>query len=171
RVGVIDIDTFSRGSARETAAAARALLRRHARALVLDLRGNPGGILSEAVGVASVFLRPGASVVSLRGAHRPLKILFAHGGKLTGTPLAVLVDGGSASASEVVAGALKDHGRATIVKSLVQEVVELRGGGALELTVARYLTPAGVDISHDGIRPDVRTGRPLGVAISLFTRR
>lgn len=174
-VGVIDLDGFSTGSARETARVAHRLLAHGARALVLDLRGNPGGDFSQAVGVASTFLRPGASIVSLAGAHRPLEIVYAHGGTLTTVPLAVLVDARSASASEVVAGALKDHGRATVVgeatfgKSLVQEIVRLPSGGALKLTVARYLTPAGVDISRGGVQPDVRSRHPLAAALRLLT--
>ena len=177
RVGVIDLNAFSRQSARTTAAAVRRLTREGAKSIVLDLRGNPGGLLSQAVGVASLFLRPGASIVSLAGAHRPLRILYSHGGAASTVPLAVLVDGGSASASEVVAGALKDHGRATIVgertfgKSLVQEIVRLPSGAALKLTVARYLTPAGIDISHGGVQPDIRTARPLSAALHVLARR
>lgn len=177
KVGVIDVDGFARGSAAATERAARSLTRRGARALVLDLRGNPGGDLAQAVRIASIFLRPGASIVSLAGAHRPLRIVYARGGQTTTMPLAVLVDGASASASEVVAGALKDHGRATIVgrptfgKSLVQEIIELRDGAALKLTVARYLTPAGVDISRVGVQPDVVSRRPLSAALELLARR
>jgi carboxyl-terminal processing protease len=174
RIGVIRISAFSRGAARLTTAAVKQLREHGATSLVLDLRGDPGGLLSEAVGVASLFLHGGASIVSLAGAHRPLVILYARPGGPTAIPLAVLVDGGSASASEVVAGALKDHGRATIVgqptygKSLVQEVERLPSGGALKLTVARYLTPAGIDISRGGVRPDVRSRHALVAALRLL---
>jgi len=173
-VGVIDVDGFAHGTAAAVAQDARRLIRQGATGLVLDLRGNPGGDLSQAVGVAALFLRRGASVVSLAGAHRPLRIVYARDGRFVTVPLAVLVDRESASASEVVAGALKDHGRATIVgqptygKSLVQEIVRLPGGAALKLTVARYLTPAGVDISRGGVQPDVRSRRPLGAALALL---
>ena len=176
-VGVIDVDGFARGSAAAAQKAADSLIARGARALVLDLRGNPGGDFSQAVAIVSIFLRPGASVVSLAGAHRPLEIVYAHGGSHVGIPLAVLVDGNSASAAEIVAGALKDHGRATVVgeptygKSLVQEIVRLPGGAALKLTVARYLTPAGVDISRGGVQPDVRSRHALAAALRLFTSR
>jgi carboxyl-terminal processing protease len=174
-VGVLRLDAFSRGTSAAIAAAVRQLTHQGARALVLDLRGNPGGLLDQAVGVASLFLHPGASVVSLAGAHKPLRIVYAHGGTELTIPLAVLVDGGSASASEVVAGALKDHGRATVIgeptygKSLVQEIVQLPSGAALKLTVARYLTPAGVDISRKGVRPDIRSQHALDAAVRLFT--
>jgi carboxyl-terminal processing protease len=176
-VGVVRIDSFSRGTATATKSAVRTLTRQGATSFALDLRGNPGGLLGQAVSVVSLFLRPGASVVSLAGAHTPLRILYAKGGPASAVPLAVLVDGGSASASEVVAGALKDHGRATVVgestygKSLVQEIVTLPSGAALKLTVARYLTPAGVDISHNGVRPDIRSRHALDAALRLFTSR
>jgi carboxyl-terminal processing protease len=176
-VGVIRLLSFSRHSAQQTQLAVRLLSRAGARSLVLDLRGNPGGLLSEAVRVASLFLRPGSSVVSLAGAHQPLRILYSHGGQASSIPLDVLVDGRSASASEVVAGALKDHGRATIVgqrtfgKSLVQQIVQLQSGAALKLTVARYLTPAGLDISHGGVQPDVRSRHALAAALRLLSAR
>ncbi len=176
-VGVVRIDAFSRGVEARSAAAIKSLTRRGAKNIVLDLRGNPGGLLDQAVALSSLFLRPGASVVSLAGAHKPLRILYARGGGAATIPLAVLVDEGSASASEVVAGALKDHGRATIVgeptygKSLVQEIVRLPSGAALKLTVARYLTPAGVDISRKGVQPDIRSRHALDAALRLFTDR
>jgi carboxyl-terminal processing protease len=176
-VGVLRVDTFSRGSAAAAEAALRRLQRQHATALVLDLRGNPGGLLDQAVGLSSLFLHRRASVVSLAGAHKPLRILYSTGGPASSTPLAVLVDRGSASASEVVAGALKDHGRATIVgertygKSLVQQIVRLPSGAALKLTVARYLTPAGVDISRNGVQPDIRSQHALDAALRLFKSR
>jgi carboxyl-terminal processing protease len=173
-VGVLQIESFSNRSASDAAKALHRLIEAGATRLVLDLRGNPGGLLDQAVKVASLFLQPKASVVSLAGAHRPLVILYAHGRQNLGIPLAVLVDRGSASASEVVAGALKDQGRAQIVgertfgKSLVQQIVKLRSGAALKLTVARYLTPAGTDISHGGVQPDVRSKHPLAAAFRLL---
>jgi carboxyl-terminal processing protease len=176
-VGVLRLDAFSSGTAAASAAAVKRLTRHGANAIVLDLRGNAGGLLGQAVGLVSIFLRPGASVVSLAGAHKPLRILYSRGGAASTIPLAVLVDSGSASASEVVAGALKDHGRASVIgeptfgKSLVQEIVRLPSGAALKLTVARYLTPAGIDISRQGVQPDIRSRHALDTALRLFTAR
>jgi carboxyl-terminal processing protease len=176
-IGIVRLDSFAHGTSAAAASAVARLRRQGAKALVLDLRGNPGGLLDQAVGVVSLFLPSGASVVSLAGAHEPLRIVYSRGGPAAGIPLAVLVDGGSASASEVVAGALKDHGRAAIVgeptfgKSLVQEIVQLPSGAALKLTVARYLTPAGVDISRNGVQPDIRSRHALVAALRLFTAR
>jgi carboxyl-terminal processing protease len=176
-IGILRLDAFSKGTAAASAAAVTRLERAGAKALVVDLRGNPGGLLDQAVGVVSLFLPDGSSVVSLAGAHKPLRILYSRGGEASTIPLAVLVDAGSASASEVVAGALKDHGRASIVgeptygKSLVQEIVRLPSGAALKLTVARYLTPAGVDISRKGVQPDIRSRHALDAAVRLLTSR
>ncbi|MDE2065645.1 MAG: S41 family peptidase, partial [Bradyrhizobium sp.] len=130
---------------------------------VLDLRNNPGGLLDQAVSVSSAFLARG-EVVSTRG-RRPEETqrFSAHGGDLTkGKPLVVLINGGSASASEIVAGALHDHKRATLIgtrsfgKGSVQTIIPLGGDhGALALTTARYFTPSGHSIQAQGITPDI----------------
>ncbi|WP_234684001.1 S41 family peptidase [Bradyrhizobium monzae] len=130
---------------------------------VMDLRNNPGGLLDQAVSVSSAFLQRG-EVVSTRGRNPEETQRFtAHGGDLTkGKPLIVLVNGGSASASEIVAGALHDHKRATIIgtrsfgKGSVQTIIPLgAGNGALALTTARYYTPSGRSIQAQGIAPDI----------------
>src|SRR5689334_21421456 len=130
---------------------------------VVDLRNNPGGLLDQAVSVSSTFL-PRGEIVSTRGRNPEETQRFtAHGGDLTkGKPLIVLVNGGSASASEIVAGALHDHKRATLVgtrsfgKGSVQTIIPLgAGNGALALTTARYYTPSGRSIQAQGIAPDV----------------
>jgi carboxyl-terminal processing protease len=130
--------------------------------LVLDLRGNPGGVLESAVGVADDFLDAG---VIVRAAGRTAESRFemhATGGDLLRhAPLVVLVDRGSASGAEIVAGALRDHGRATLMgertfgKGSVQTVMPLRDGTALKLTTSRYYTPSGASIHDRGIDPDV----------------
>ncbi|MEK9281364.1 MULTISPECIES: S41 family peptidase [unclassified Bradyrhizobium] len=130
---------------------------------VMDLRNNPGGLLDQAVSVSSAFLQRG-EVVSTRGRNPEETQRFtAHGGDLTkGKPLIVLINGGSASASEIVAGALHDHKRATLIgtrsfgKGSVQTIIPLgSGNGALALTTARYYTPSGRSIQAQGIAPDI----------------
>lgn len=156
----------------------RRLQREGARGFVLDLRQNPGGLLDQAVAVSSLFLNRGV-VVSLVGRHEPHEVLRAVGGVATRLPLVVLVDRFSASSSEIVAAALRDHHRATVVgertfgKALVQSIDPLDNGAALELTVARYYTPSGQDISNVGIVPqihavdDPRTPRDDALATAL----
>ena len=132
------------------------------RGLVIDLRDNPGGVLQPAVEIADGFLDEGL-IVSTRGRNASMQMEFsAHEGQwLAGVPLVLLVDRGSASASEVLAGALQDHGRALIVgertfgKGSVQSVLPLRNGGGIKLTTAHYYTPSGRSIQAEGILPDV----------------
>ncbi|MDD2867961.1 S41 family peptidase [Neomegalonema sp.] len=135
------------------------------RGFVLDLRGNPGGLLSQAVEVSDAFLEQG-EIVSTRGRDPGMADRYnAHPGDITGgLPLVVLVNGDSASASEIVAGALQDHRRAVIVgektygKGSVQTIMPLPGHGALRLTTARYYTPSGRSIQALGIEPDILIG-------------
>jgi carboxyl-terminal processing protease len=132
------------------------------RGILLDLRDNPGGLLDQAVSVADEFL-PGGVIVSTRGREgRELSVAQAReNGTRPNWPMVVLVNGYSASAAEIVAGALRDHGRAVIVgtrtfgKGSVQNVIELPDASALKLTVARYYTPSGRSIQAEGIEPDV----------------
>jgi carboxyl-terminal processing protease len=130
---------------------------------VIDLRNNPGGLLDQAVSVSSAFMSRG-EVVSTRGRSAEETQRFtARGGDITrGKPLVVLINGGSASASEIVAGALRDHKRATLIgtrtfgKGSVQTIIPLgSGNGALALTTARYFTPSGRSIQAQGIAPDI----------------
>lgn len=132
--------------------------------LVIDLRGNPGGFLEAAVDMASWFLPDGATVVREdQGSGKKEKVQRSRGYAAFNDSLnlAVLIDGGSASASEILAGALKDHGVATIVgatsfgKGSVQELVDITGDTSLKVTVARWLTPNGISISHEGLIPDI----------------
>ena len=130
---------------------------------VIDLRNNPGGLLDQAISVSNAFLEKG-EIVSIRGRSVEDTARFnAHAGDLTkGKPLIVLINGGSASASEIVAGALQDHRRATVVgtrsfgKGSVQTIIPLGSdNGALRLTTARYFTPSGRSIQAKGISPDI----------------
>jgi carboxyl-terminal processing protease len=130
--------------------------------VILDLRGNPGGLLDQAVKVADVFLPSGLIVSTVgRGGKKLDEERAREAGTWDEFPMVVLVNGGSASASEIVAGALQDHGRALIVgtptfgKGSVQSVFEFADGSGLKLTVARYFTPSGRSIQEKGIAPDV----------------
>jgi carboxyl-terminal processing protease len=134
--------------------------RQHLRGMVLDLRDDPGGLLSEAVESASAFLANGPVVSYVQRGSAP-HVLNALGGGNTAIPLVVLVDGGTASAAEIVAGALQDRGRALIVgsqtfgKGSVQAPNPLSDGSAIELTVGHYVTPSGRSLDGVGITPDV----------------
>jgi carboxyl-terminal processing protease len=131
--------------------------------VVLDLRNNPGGLLDEAVSVAGSFLDAGKEVVSTRARRKDENQSYvAKGGdRLHGKPMAVLINGGSASASEIVAGALQDYHRAILIgtksfgKGSVQTIIPLPGAGAMRLTTARYYTPSGRSIQALGIEPDI----------------
>jgi len=164
--GYLRLSGFNEKATEETAAAISALKVKdpHLKGLVLDLRNNPGGLLDQAVGVAGLFLN-GGEVVSQRGRDpQDIERYDAKGHDvLNGLPLVVLINSGTASASEIVAGALQDRHRAAIVgvtsfgKGSVQTVIPLRGGmdGALKLTTARYYTPSGRSIQKTGIEPDM----------------
>lgn len=133
--------------------------------LVLDLRNNPGGVLSAAVGISDAFLNDGLIVYTDgREEDSRLRYSASNGDVLAGAPLVVLVNGGSASASEIVAGAMQDHGRGVVMgnktfgKGSVQTIQNLANGGAVKLTTARYYTPSGRSIQAEGIEPDIVTG-------------
>jgi carboxyl-terminal processing protease len=163
RIAYLRLQSFRVGAASATAAVLKRLERDGASAVVLDLRGNPGGLLSQAVAVSSLFLSRG-TIVSLEGAHLQRIVYRARrpGVVAARLPVAILVDRWSASSAEVVAAALHDNGRAVLVgestfgKGLVQALRPLPNGGALKLTTAHYLTPGGLDIAGVGLRPDVR---------------
>jgi len=134
--------------------------------LVLDLRGNPGGLLSAAVEVAQDLLGNGKTIVSIRGRDTEDTVFNSQSQKIREWPLVVLIDGGSASASEIVAGAIKDNKRGVLIgtksygKGSVQTVMPLPNGAALALTTAYYYTPAGVKIHKIGITPDIEVAFP-----------
>ena len=159
-ITTVTVHAFTRGVGREVRDALSGDESAYSGGIVLDLRGNPGGLLDEAVEVSSVFLDGGA-VVSYERRGAPDRTLMAVPGGNTTTPLVVLVDGSSASAAEVVAAAMQDRNRAVIVgertygKGSVQEPSRLPDGSAIEFTVGRYLTPAGRVIDGRGVEPDI----------------
>jgi carboxyl-terminal processing protease len=138
----------------------RQLAGQGAQGFVLDLRDNPGGLLTQAVAVSSLFLDRGV-VVTLDGAHYDRTVFRAAGRALTRLPLVVLVDHNSASSAEIVAAALSEHARASLVgertygKGVVQWLDPLGNGAALMITVARYYTPLGHDLSRVGVAPHI----------------
>jgi carboxyl-terminal processing protease len=163
KIGYIALAQFSRGATDALRDTVTSLRERGAQALVLDLRGDPGGLLDEAVGIAGAFLPKGSTVVVTEGLHSDRRVFPTDADPVAGDlPLEVLVDRNSASASEIVAGALRDSTRGRLVgertfgKALVQSTIQLRNGGALKLTTQRYLTPSGYDLAKRGLPPAVR---------------
>ena len=168
------IAAFTRGVGRWVRGEVRRAEQRHLQGLVLDLRDDPGGLLDEAVETASAFL-DGGPVVSYEQRGRSARVLEALGHGDTGMPLVVLVDGGTASAAEIVAAALQDRGRAVLLgsrtfgKGSVQAPSQLSDGSALELTVGHYLTPSGRSLDGVGVQPDVFV--PAGSADAVYAQR
>ena len=160
-IGYIQLTRFGSDTATLTDKAATELKAQGATKIILDLRNNGGGYLDAGVAVASEFLPSGKLVVEERtdGKSRD-KLLSTGGGKLVGLPLEILVNGGSASASEIVAGALHDNGVAKLVgektfgKGSVQEIKQLPGGAEFKVTIAHWFTPNGININKEGIKPD-----------------
>jgi carboxyl-terminal processing protease len=166
RIGYVRVSIFNE-HAQEQLVAAIARLKRESggklAGFVLDLRNDPGGLLDEAVAVAGDFI-DGGTIVSTRGRDGKVTRRLdadSNGDRLAGTPMVVLINGASASASEIVAGALQDHGRATVMgtrsfgKGSVQTIIPLSGKGALRITTDLYYTPSGRSIQAQGIEPDV----------------
>jgi carboxyl-terminal processing protease len=164
-VGYVRVTTFNeqtQDSLDEAIGDLRSEIGEGMKGLVLDLRNNPGGLLEQAVGVADAFLDRG-EIVSTRGRRSDsIQRFNARQGDLAeGAPMVVLINGGSASASEIVAGALQDHGRAIVMgtpsfgKGSVQTIMPLPGHGAIRLTTARYYTPSGTSIQAKGIVPNI----------------
>ena len=161
KVGYVSLSSFAKGAGTKVHDAIAALQKQGAQRIVFDLRDNGGGLVSEAAAVASDFLPAGKVVVTTQGAHSPKDVIKTGGGTPTGLPLVVLVNGNTASASEIVTGALQDYHRATIIgsktfgKGVVQTVLPLSGGAELKITIASYRTPLGRDINHKGLEPTI----------------
>jgi carboxyl-terminal processing protease len=170
-VFIISLYSFNALAEAEMQKALRTFVQSKNRKLVLDLRGNPGGYLQSAVAIGSYFLPLGKTIVRESfGDGADEEVYRSYGrelGRAAPEKVVVLVDGGSASASEILAGALKEHGVATIIgtqtfgKGSVQELIELEKGSALKVTVARWLTPNGTSISEGGLTPDIVVERTV----------
>lgn len=161
KTGIITISQFGEDTGQLFASAVKDLKKQGVQGLVIDLRNNPGGFLDTAVEIASYWLQKGELVVS-EAKGDGSKIPFTSSGieTLKNIPTTVLINGGSASASEILSGALHDHGKAKLVgeksfgKGSVQEVVELPGDSALKVTIAKWITPGGRNLNKDGLEPD-----------------
>jgi carboxyl-terminal processing protease len=144
---------------------------------MFDLRDNGGGLVNEAASVASDFLPAGKVVVSMQGQHSAKEVIKTTGGAPTGLPLVVLVNGNTASASEIVTGALQDYRRGTVIgtrtfgKGVVQTVLPLSGGADLKITIASYLTPLGRGINHKGIEPSIVVVQHAGTSTDRVLAR
>ena len=176
-VGYVPLRTVQETSSSEIRSTVDSLRDEGVRALVLDLRGNPGGLLNEGIAVADLFLAEGLAIVETRGRASGQTATYSasRGDRYSGMPVAVLVDGSSASASEIIAGALQDHDRAVVIgettygKGSVQSLYPLSGGNVLRLTTARWYTPVGRSIDRPVNGPDSRevrfrlsiSGRPV----------
>jgi carboxyl-terminal processing protease len=167
-IGDVQLTSFTANSGSELRAQVDKVLHEHARTLVLDLRENGGGLLDEAVKVASIFI-PDGTIVSTSGRSQPRQVFLAKGGAIsTKIPLVVLVDRGTASSAEIVTGALQDRHRAKVVgtptygKGVFQEIQPLPNGGALDMTVGEYFTPSGRNLGGGGVR------RGAGITPDVF---
>jgi len=170
-IGYVRISSFSeqtQSGLERSIKAVNEKMKGEVKGYILDLRNNPGGLLDQAISVSDTFLERG-EVVSTRGRNASESQRYnSQGGDLTdGKPIVVLINGGSASASEIVAGALQDHKRATVLgtrsfgKGSVQTIIPLGSQGAIRLTTARYFTPSGESIQAKGIVPDIRIEQEL----------
>ncbi len=169
KVGIVALSQFSSGAHAEVYGALQRLKARGAQAFVFDLRENGGGLVDEAQLIASAFLSDG-KIVTTRGRNVPTRTLNATGQPIVPkAPLVVLVDRGTASASEIVAGALQDRGRAKLVgtrtfgKGVFQEVIELSNGGALDITAGQYFTPNGRNLGGRGVVQGRDVSRGVGL--------
>ncbi len=189
KLGVVALATFSPGAHGEVREAVEHELHAGARGIVLDLRDNGGGLVEEAQLIASIFIERG-TIVSTRGRTQPSQVLTATGGAIPAKiPMVVLVDSNTASAAEIVTGALQDHARATVVgthtfgKGVFQEEEPLSNGGALDITVGEYFMPDGQNLGGGGVKqgagiePEVKVAhgvdgeRGLGVALSVLAAK
>jgi carboxyl-terminal processing protease len=172
KIGSLSLASFTDGSGAELKEQVQKVLHQGARALILDLRDNPGGLLNEAVNVASIFI-PDGTIVSTDGRSQPRQVYVAKGGAIsTSIPMVVLVNRNTASAAEIVTGALHDRGRAKVIgthtygKGVFQEIEPLPNGGALDFTVGEYFTPSGRNLGGGGVKEGAGIAPDISVGLS-----
>jgi len=171
-IGYVKLRSFHKTTEEELEEALQDLGEQHIKTLILDLRNNPGGLLEQAIAVSNVFLEGGKLIVYTKGRlpNQNMKGFSKSDGFHVSYPMAVIINGGSASASEIVAGSLQDLHRATIVgtqsfgKGSVQTIIPLSDGSGLRLTTAKYYTPGGGEINGKGITPDIVIEKPQETA-------
>jgi carboxyl-terminal processing protease len=182
RIGYLRLTTFSEGSGGELRTETQTVLHEGARGLILDLRGNGGGLISEAINVASIFLQRGTIMSAVEG-NQPRRVYEAKGDALAADiPLVVLVDQGTASSAEIVTAALQDHGRAKVVgthtygKGVFRITERLSNGGAIDLTIGQFFTPDGRNLGgggaqqRAGITPNVSAPTEDNEALTIAER-
>ena len=162
-IGYLRVSSFTKQTTIQLRETIEKILERKPKGFILDLRNNPGGLLEQALSVSDLFLDSGKEIVSTKGRtawSKDKRFFSGQKNTITEKPLVVLINGGSASASEIVAGALKDNERAKIIgtrsfgKGSLQDIMPLNNGGAIKLTIAKYYLPSGISIHDVGIKPD-----------------
>ena len=174
KIGYLELSQFAVNAGTELRVQVDKMLRMGAQALILDLRENGGGLLEQAISVASIFI-PDGTIVTTRGRTQPSQVFDATGGAIsTKIPLVVLVDHNTASSAEIVTAALQQHGRATVVgthtygKGVYQEIVNLPGGAALDMTVGEFFTPNGTNLGAPGVAHGRTLARGPGITPDVY---
>jgi carboxyl-terminal processing protease len=174
KLGYLQFTSFTQGSGAELRTQVESVLHQGAQGVILDLRENGGGLLNEAINVASIFI-PDGTIVSTRGRDQPSQVYVAKNDAIAPTiPMVVLVDRDTASSAEIVTGALKDRGRALVVgthtygKGVFQELMPLSNGGALDITVGEYFTPNGQNLGGRGVVQGRTVSEGIGIAPNVY---
>lgn len=176
-IGLIEISMFDENTAANFNKKLSELKGKGMKSLILDLRGNPGGLLDECIDVASNFIPKGKVIVSTKDKYNVVKKYNSKGGLAIGMPLVVLTDEGTASASEIVSGAIRDYkagklvGKNTFGKGVVQTLMNTGDGTALKVTISKYYTPNGENIHHKGIKPDYEVEYPKELREKPYNRK
>lgn len=175
-VGYVKVDMFDEHTGDDFKKSLNNLKSKGMKSLIIDLRENPGGLLDQCIDMASNFIPKGKEIVSTVDKYKNKKSYNSKGGDFIGLPVTILVDGNTASASEVFLGAMKDYNLATVIgtktfgKGVVQTILEIRDGTALKVTISKYYSPNGKNINHIGIKPDVEVKYPKELLNKTYNR-